>query len=112
MKLAFVCVLIATTAARAESLEEKKFWQRQRNYVDEKLKAAERACGVKFAFEWESPATLRAEAEKTKHSPNGVCTTIVETVSSLCRAGEDEKAAVKAKITGFTCGFAKERTLE
>jgi hypothetical protein len=107
-----VCLLLAATTATAESLEEKKFWKRQRDYVDEKLKVAERACGVKFTFDWVARETLRAEVEKTKHSPNGVCGSIVDQVASLCRAGDDEKAAVKAKITGFTCGYAKERNLD
>jgi hypothetical protein len=41
-----------------------------------------------------------------------VCQSIIETVASVCRDGEDEKATVKAKITGFSCGFAKERALD
>ena len=105
-------ILVATTTAHAESLEDKKFWKRQRDYVDEHLKVAERACGFKLAFEWSSKETLRAEVEKTKHSPNGVCTAIVDSVASICREGTDEKAAVKAKITTIHCGYAKERTLE
>ena len=50
--------------------------------------------------------------EKTKHSPMGVCGNIIGEVASICRLGEDEKATVKAKITGFTCGYAKERNLD
>lgn len=105
-------LLLATTAAQAESLEEKQFWKRQRNYVDEKIKTAERACGFKLTFEWVNPPTLRSEVEKTKHSPNGVCGIIIDEVAAICRQGEDEKATVKAKITGVTCGYAKERNLD
>lgn len=105
-------ILIAATTAHAESLEEKKFWKRQRDYIDEQLKVAERACGFKLAFEWSDRETLRTEVEKTKHSPNGVCHSIVDQVASLCREGADEKAAVKAKIATIHCGYAKERNLD
>ena len=111
-KLVTVCLLLATTTAHAESLEEKKFWKRQRDYIDEKLKIAHKNCGTSFSFDWDNAPVLRAEVEKTKHTPNGVCGAVIEAVSSICREGADEKATVKAKITGFTCGFAKERTLE
>ncbi len=102
-------LLIATTTAHAESLEEKQYWKRQRNYVDRYLGIANKACGTTFTFEWVNQPVLRAEVEKTKHSPNGVCNAAIDEVASICRQGEDEKAAVKAKITGFTCGYAKER---
>jgi len=106
------CLLIATTTAQADSLEERKFWKRNRDYIDEGLKKADKACGTTFKFDWENAPTLRAEVEKTKHSPSGVCQSIISVVASICREGEDEKATVKAKITGFTCGYAKERTLD
>jgi hypothetical protein len=105
-------ILLVTTTAYAESLEEKQFWKRQRNYVDEKLKVAEKACGFKIAFDWVEKETLRSEVEKTKHSPNGVCTGIIDDVAAICRQGDDEKAAVKAKISSVTCGYAKERNLD
>jgi hypothetical protein len=76
------------------------------------MAVAEKACGTKFTFEWVDPPTLRAETEKTNHTPNGVCLNIVNTVATICRGGADEKETVKAKITGFTCGYAKERTLD
>ena len=61
-------ILIATTTAHAESLEEKQYWKRQRNYVDEEIKRANKACGTNFTFDWVDKPTLRAEVEKTKHS--------------------------------------------
>ena len=107
------CIVLATTTAvRAESLEEKQFWKRQRNYIDEQIKRADKVCGTKLTFDWVDPPTLRAEVATTKHSPNGVCGNIIDVVASVCRDGEDEKNTVKAKITGFTCGYAKERSLE
>src|SRR5258706_13263300 len=105
-------ILVVTTTAFADSLEEKKFWKRQRDYVEEHLKTAERACGVKFNFDWHPPATLRSETEKTKHSPNGVCTAVIDTVASICREGADEKATVKAKISAISCGFSSDRSLD
>ena len=51
-------------------------------------------------------------SEKNNWSPYGVCSAIVDEVGSLCRAGEDEKTAVKAKIKGFKCGYAAARTLD
>jgi len=105
-------ILVLTTTAFAESLEEKQFWKRQRNYVDKELATAEKACGFKLNFEWAEKETLRSEVEKTKHSPNGVCTNIIGEIASICRQGDDEKAAVKAKISSVTCGYAKERNLD
>ena len=104
-------ILIATTTAHAESLEEKQYWKRQRNYVDKQIATANKACGTEFTFEWVNKPVLRAEVEKTKHSPNSVCDAIIDVVAHICRQGEDEKATVKEKITGFTCGYAKERNL-
>lgn len=115
MKLVTVttAVLLSTIViANAESLEEKKFWKGQRNYIDRELQIADKACGTTFSFEWVDPPTLRAETEKTKHSPNGVCGNIIQTVASICREGKDEAETVKAKITGFECGHAASRTLD
>ncbi len=39
-------------------------------------------------------------------------TAIIDEVVSLCRAGDDEKASVKAKIKGFQCSWAKPRKLD
>jgi hypothetical protein len=93
------------------SLEERKFWQGQKDYIDRSLKEGEAKCGVAFSFEWVDRATLRAEAEKNNNSPNGICDSIIDEVVSLCREGEDEKSSVAAKIKGFQCGHAKARTL-
>jgi len=110
--LVTACILLATTTAYADNLEEKKFWKQQRNYIDEHLKTAEKACSKKFTFDWVDQATLRAEVAKTKHTPNGVCGNIIDSVASICREGADEKATVAAKINGFTCAYAKERALD
>jgi hypothetical protein len=112
MKRLVTCMLVIATAAQADSLEEKQFWKHQRNWIDEQLKTAEKACGFKIEFDWDGPATLRAETAKTKHSPNGVCGAIVDEVAAICREGADEKAAVKSKISAITCGYAKPRTLQ
>jgi len=112
MKRLVTCMLLIATAAQAESLEEKQFWKHQRNYIDQDLKTAEKACGFALAFEWEDPATLRAETEKTKHSPNGVCGAIIDEVATICRLGADEKASVKAKISAISCGYGKPRALQ
>ena len=74
--------------------------------------SAAKACAVPFTFDFVDRERLREEVTKTKHTPNGVCTAIVNEVASLCRHGADEKAAVQARIKGFECGFAKPRRLE
>jgi len=112
-KLVAFSVLFATTATiHAESLEEKKYWQGEMDYIKRALDYGEQQCGVKFTFEWVDKAKLRAEAEKHNNSPNGICDGIIQEVAGICGAGDDEKAAVKAKIKGFQCGYAKPRTLE
>ena len=110
-KLLVLSILLASSTVGAESLEEKKFWKGQMDYVQRSLDDAEKQCGVKFTYSWVDKAKLRAETEKTNHSPNGVCSNIIEEVAGICREGEDEKKAVAAKIKGFTCGHAKERKL-
>jgi len=105
-------LVLVSTLARAETLEEKTYWKGQMDYVQRELASANKACGTTFAFDWVDRETLRAEVTKTKHSPNGVCNMIISEVAQLCRRGADEKAAVQAKIKGFTCGFAKPRRLD
>lgn len=109
-------VVLATVAAatvlRADTLEERTFWKGQMDYMNENLKSASEACGVKFTFDWVNKAKLRDAAAKNSNSPNGICSAVVDEVGSLCREGQDAKDSVKAKIKGFTCGYAKPRTLD
>ncbi len=112
LAIAIVPVLLAATEARAESLEDKKFWKGEMAYVEKSLKLGETKCGVKFSFEWVDKEKLHVETEKNRNSPSGVCNAIIDQVWQLCGNGEDEKAAVKAKIKGFKCGYAKPRKLE
>jgi hypothetical protein len=111
--LAFAILSTTVTAAavHAESLEEKKFWKGQSDYINKTLGKSEKACGVKFTFELIDKEKLRTETEKNHQSPSGVCNSIIEEVSTVCRQGDDEKAAVKAKIKGIQCGFAASRNL-
>lgn len=116
MKALFALTALATTVAgtllvHAETLEEKKFWEGQMNYVNERLKPASEACEVNFTFDWVDKVKLRDAAVANNWSPNGICTAIVDEVATLCRAGKDEKDAVKAKIKGFACGYAPKRAL-
>jgi hypothetical protein len=112
-KLLAFSILLATTATiRAESLEERKYWKGEMDYINRVLADGEKQCGVKFTFEFIDKPKLRAEAEKNNNTPNGICDSIITEVTGLCREGEDEKASVKAKIKGFQCGYGKPRTLE
>ncbi|MBC7973512.1 MAG: hypothetical protein H7138_00900 [Myxococcales bacterium] len=111
--LVALSILVATTASlHAESLEERKYWKGQMDYINRAVADGEKACGVKFSFELVGKEQLRAEMEKNNHSPNGICNEIIKEVTRLCRAGNDEKTAVKAKITGFQCGYGKPRSLD
>jgi len=116
MKQLLAFALLATTAtsslAHAESLEEKKFWKKQMDYINKSVEKADKACDLKLTFDFVDKETLRTEAEKNKNSPSGICGSIIEEVATLCRKGDDEKTAVKAKIKGFQCGFTKPRALE
>jgi hypothetical protein len=111
-KLLVLSILLATSIAGAESLEEKKYWKGQMDYLQRSIDDASKKCGVKFTFAFTDKPTLRAETKKTSHTPYGVCSAIIDEVEGICREGDDEKQAVAAKIKGFTCGFAKERKLE
>lgn len=111
--LAFAILSITTTTAvvHAESLEDKKFWKAQTDYINREIDKGEKACGVKFTFEFVDKEKLRTEADKHHHSPQGVCNAIIDEISTVCRQGDDEKAAVKAKIKGIQCGYALPRNL-
>lgn len=112
-KLLALSILFATTATlHAESLEERKYWKGQMDYINRGIDDGEKQCGVKFSFEFVEKPKLREEAEKNNNSPYGICDSIVQEVISLCREGEDEKASVKAKIKGFQCGYGKPRKLD
>jgi hypothetical protein len=113
LAFAFLATTATTTAlGHAESLEDKKFWKGQTDYINKRLEKSEKACGVKLALELVDKEKIRTEAEKHKHSVNGICGAIIDEVATLCRKGEDEKAAVKAKITALKCGYANPRTLD
>ena len=64
-----------------------------------------------FTFEVVDKDKLRADHDNKNQSPYAVCDGMIERVIILCRAGGDEKAAVKSKITGFQCGHGKPRSL-
>jgi hypothetical protein len=110
--LAFSVVLATTATIHAESLEEKKYWKGEMDYINKSLKDANEQCGVTFTFAFDNQAKLRTEAEKKDGSPSTICNLAIDEVDSLCRAGDDGKAAVKAKIKGFTCGYSKPRSLD
>jgi len=111
-KLLVVSVLFVATAAHAESLEERKYWRGQMDYLNRSIEAAEKSCDTKFSFEWVGKPKFREETEKTNTSPYGVCSSIIDEVESLCREGADEKSSVKSTIKGFQCGYSKPRKLE
>ena len=93
------------------SLEERKYWKGEDDYLFRNVDEGKDKCGVTFTVEWVGRKQFRAEVEKTNGSPYGVCDAIVAETVSLCREGEDEKSSVAAKIKGFRCGYGKPRTL-
>jgi hypothetical protein len=111
-KLIVTSLLLISTVAFAESLEEKKYWKGETDYVNKAIESANEACGVKFTFDWIDKTKFRSEAEKADNSPNSICSVVIDQVASLCRDGEDEKTAVKGKIKGFRCGYGKPRSLD
>lgn len=108
-----LALLLASTVARAESLEEKKYWKGQTDYIARDIADAEKVCGTKFTFEVidKDKAKLREAHDKKNHTPNSVCSAPITSVALICRRGEDEKAAVRAKIKGFACGAGNPRAL-
>jgi len=112
LAFAFLATTATTALVHAESLEERKYWKGQMDYINRAIDDGEKTCGVKFSFEFVGKEKLRTEAEKNNNSPNGICDAIIQEVVSLCREGDDEKSSVKAKIKGFQCGYQKPRALE
>jgi len=112
LAFAILSTTVTATAVHAESLEDRKYWKGEMDYINRALEDGETTCGVKFTFEFIGKEKLRAEATKNNNDPNGICDGIIREVIGLCREGDDEKASVKAKIKGFQCGYAKPRTLE
>jgi hypothetical protein len=112
-KLFALSIILATTATiHAESLEEKKYWKGEMDYINKSLDDAKSQCGVAFSFAFIDQAKLRAEATKHEASPSTICNLAIDEVDSMCRSGDDGKAAVKAKIKGFTCGYGNPRSLD
>ena len=105
-------VLAATATLHADSLEERKFWKGQMDYVNQNLDSASQACGVKFSFDWIEKDKLRDAAAKHNNSPYGICIQVIDEVGSLCRNDADGKASVAAKIKGFRCGYSNPRGLD
>jgi hypothetical protein len=110
--LTFSVVLAASATIHAESLEEKKFWKGEMDYLNETLKSADKACDANFTFDWIDKPKLRENAEKHQNSPNGICGAVIDEVASICRSDEDSKQAVRSKIKGFTCGYQNPRALD
>ena len=108
-----IAILVTAGAAHAEeSLEDKTYWKPQQTLIDRSMVEVEKRCGPGIAFEWVDKPKFRAAAEKSQYTPFGVCDNMVQLVASICRAGEDEKKAVGAKIKTISCGYAKARTLD
>ena len=93
------------------SLEERKYWKGQDDYLFRNVDDGKDKCGVAFTVEWVGRKQFRADAVKVNTSPYSVCDSIIAETVSLCREGEDEKSSVAAKIKGFRCGYGKPRTL-
>lgn len=110
-KLGLLGIVLATATAGAETPEEKAYWNGQLTYIARSIESASKVCGVDLGFEWVNKPTLRAEADKTDHTPAGICTNIVDYVDMVCRSGPDEKAAVRARVARIRCGYSKSRTL-
>ncbi len=111
MKKLLALSICISAIAHAESLDDRKYWREQTKYMTRHLETAEKACGTKFTHTWVEPEKFRAQAEKLRQSPFAICNDIVNRVAILCRAGDDEKATVVAKIKGFQCGFSNPRSL-
>jgi len=111
LAFAFLATTATTALVHAESLEERKFWKGQMDYLNKAIEKGEKACGVKFTLELLDKEKFRAETDKTHQTPRGVCNVMIDEISTVCRQGEDEKAAVKAKIKSIQCGFANPRNL-
>ena len=109
---AIAIVLVTSATLHADSLEERKFWKGQMDYLNQNLESASKDCGVKFSFDWIDKDKLRTAAEKHQNSPYGICISVIDEVGSLCRNDADGKASVVAKIKGFTCGYSNPRNLD
>lgn len=93
------------------SLEERKYWRGEEDYLFQSLDRGPQDCGVKFSFEWDSDRkTFRDRAEANNNSPYGICAGMIDEVLSLCREGDDEKQSVASTIKGFKCGYGNPRT--
>jgi hypothetical protein len=117
-KIYVLAILIGTTTLALaedesnESIEEKKFWKKETEYVNKEIESAGKRCDTEFAFEWIDKPKLRSEAERSKYTPYGICSNMVKLVEATCRNDEDAKAAVKKKIKTIKCGYAKPRKLD
>jgi hypothetical protein len=101
----------ATGDTNGLSLEERKYWRGQEDYLFQSLDRGPDTCGVKFSFQWDADRqTFRDRAEKNNNSPYSICAAMIDEVLSLCRDGDDEKQSVASAIKGFHCGYANPHT--
>jgi len=111
IRIVVASVLLVSSLARAESLEERKYWRGQMAMLDSDLREANEECEVEITFEYIDKAEMRAAAEKGKFSPRVVCNPLIKEIARTCRDGDKRKAAVAKKAKTLQCGYSTNKTL-
>lgn len=101
-------VVLASSGASAESLEDKEKWDRQDHYMADHIKSANDKCGITDKSKWISNQWDKASFAKedwSSHSPNGFCSGVFDNIASLC-GSDAAKKPVQDKIHKVVCRYA------
>ena len=116
MKIRIVASIVAVAScavvfgARADdSLGDQEYWDKEMYYAQRSLDATNAKCGTKITFEFAGKPDFRRKATAAGVTPNGVCTAILDELTTLC--GTPAKATrVQQKIKSVSCSYAQPRT--
>lgn len=101
-KLAFLSIVLISSAAVADSLEEQKAHKKQQAELDDEISSMNRACDTKMAVtvDWASwGGNIDAGGPKRTAI---ICYKPIWDVTNMCR-DKDAKAAIQKEITAVEC---------
>ena len=101
-----LALLLASTVARAESLEEKKYWKGQTDYIARDIADAEKVCGTKFTFEVIDKTSTRVEVAVSNLGADDVLANATTTIEGFAIVLCDLKTLLE---TGESAGLVRDK---
>jgi hypothetical protein len=101
-KLAFVSLVLVSSVAIADSLEEQKAHKKQQAELDDEIKSMNKSCDTKMtvSVDWGSwGGQIDAGAPK---KTSIICYKAIWDMENMCR-DKDAKAAIQKEVTAVSC---------